>query len=45
MKQVFMSVVMTAIYYAIWKVAGFEVAVCAGIGQITAAITFKKEEK
>lgn len=36
-----MSILMAAIYAVIWRVAGFEVAVCGGIGQIIAAITFK----
>ena len=41
MKEIGMSILMGAIYVVIWKVAGFEIAVCSGIGQIIAAITFK----
>ena len=41
MKQIGMSMLMAAIYIIIWKVGGFEIAVCGGIGQIIAAITFK----
>lgn len=36
-----MSILMAAMYGAIWELVGFEVAVCGGIGQIIAAITFK----
>jgi hypothetical protein len=41
MKEIGMSILMAAIYVVTWKVAGFELAVCGGIGQIIAAITFK----
>ncbi len=41
MKEIGMSILMAAIYVAIWKLAGFEIAVCGGMGQIISAITFK----
>ena len=41
MKEIGMSILMATIYVAIWKVAGFEIAGCGGMGQIISAITFK----
>ena len=42
MKQLGMSLLLTLIYLLVYKIVGFELAVCGGIGQIISAIHFKK---
>ena len=43
MKEVVVRILMPALYVAIWKLAGFEIAMCVGIGGIMAQIFFKKQ--
>jgi len=45
LKEIGMSILMAAIYISIWRVAGFEIAVCGGMGQIIAAITFQRKRR
>ena len=42
MKTLGLTIIISIIYMGIWKTAGLEYAICSGIGQIIATITFKE---
>lgn len=42
MKEIGLTIIIVIIYCIIWKAAGFESAVIAGISQIIGQLTFKK---
>lgn len=43
MKESVVRILIPVLYVAIWKFAGFEIAVCVGLGGIMAQIFFKKQ--
>ena len=44
-KESLFAIVSSIFYILIWKLIGIEVAVCCGMGQIIAAITFSNNDK